>query len=84
MRFLFFSVLVVCALAFPWWIAAIGACYYAFRYTAYELIILGMMIDVQFGGMGGGFLGTTHAFTFMSTLIVVIAESVKPQLVFYR
>ncbi len=45
LRSIFFVVLIAITAFLPVWLFCIGAILYAFRYTAYELIILSIFID---------------------------------------
>lgn len=81
MRLLIFIGVILIALFVPFWVFLPVAIAYAFWVPAYELILLGAVIDAQFG------LGVSHfAYMYLTALALVVlgAELAKPHLVFYR
>ena len=48
-RFIFFSSIFILGVVGPFVVFIVGACVYALRYTAYELIVLAGMIDAYYG-----------------------------------
>lgn len=78
-RVLSFIVVFLCALFFPFWVFLPAAVVYGFVYAPYELMLIGVLIDVQFGDVGTstGYLYT--AVTAVSAIMVVLA---KPHLRF--
>lgn len=61
----------------PWLLAPVAAVY-ALRFFAPELIVFGALIDSYFGHDG-----TLPIYVIGASLIVVVAEIVKPHLSFY-
>ena len=49
MRWIFLIGVVLLGFMFPWWAFFVVAALYMVRYTAYELIALGILLDVSFG-----------------------------------
>ena len=80
-RVLFFCVMVALSTFLPVWLFAIAVCAYAFRYTAYELILLGMFIDT-FYGLDMPFVIPYYTLTIIVGLIFI--EWIKPQLLLYN
>ncbi len=81
LRFLLFVALIgLCAYA-PVWLYGMALFWYAIRYTAYELIFLGVFLDA-FYGMDGGFLIPVYTFGVIIGLLVL--ESVKPHISVYN
>lgn len=57
-------VIIILTPVMPWWLFAIVAIGYCYRFTGYELIVLGVLIDAYYG----------HAFTIpVYTLIAILA-----------
>jgi hypothetical protein len=76
-----FIVVALVGLFMPIWFCILASLCYAFWWTGYELIVLGVLIDAQFG------LGTSifaYTYTLMLGAVVLSAESIKPYLSFYR
>ncbi len=49
MRVLTFIFIALIGFLGPWWLLIPAVLYYAFRYTAYELLILGFALDLSYG-----------------------------------
>lgn len=79
MRVLYFCVVVFLLIAVHPVLGCLAAIVYAFRYTAYELIILGFLLDALFG-----FSGAAFGYTLMAAVIFFAAEFLKPFLAFYE
>lgn len=80
-RVLFFYVIVALATFLPVWLFIIAVCAYALRYTAYELILLGILIDAFYG------FSTPFAipyYTICTTCLLIFIEWIKPQLSLYN
>lgn len=59
----------------PWWLLLAAALLYAFRYTAYELLLLGFFLDVSYGIAPVPFI-----YTFAALGILLFMETLKPRL----
>lgn len=76
MRFFYCAVIIIAAILLPWWAAAILWVWYAFVFRAYELVVLGILLDAYFG-----YVFPWHLFyTLVATLICFGAELVKPRI----
>lgn len=81
MRIIIFIGLLVLSLFVPFWIFLPFVFLYALWQSAYELIILGMFIDAQFGLSAVSF---GYLYTFTLGTIVLVAEFIKPHMSFYN
>ena len=81
LRFSLFLILIGLCTYAPVWLYVVALCCYAIRYTAYELIILGVFLDA-FYGMDGGFMIPVYTLGVIIGLLVV--ESVKPHISVYN
>lgn len=61
-----------------WWLFVPIGIGYAFRYTAYELIALGFMVDWYFGGVS-----VVPLYGLLSLMLVIVMEWLKPALMVY-
>ena len=77
---LFVILLFLCAFA-PLWVCAVALVCYALRYTAYELIILAVCLDVLYG-MQLRFSVPYYTLVVLSGLIII--ESIKPHIWVYN
>ncbi len=77
MRFLFFIFLILLTLSLPWWAIIPLWLLYAFRYTAYELVVFGVLLDAYVGA------GTPFhvVYTGIATLSCIGMEWLKPRMV---
>lgn len=80
-RILAFGVVVTGALFLPFWYFVPLACVYAFVFSPYELLILGVLIDAEFGDPS---LGMSYRYTLAITCIVLASFFLKPYIRFYR
>lgn len=78
--FLFFIVILV-ALFLPVWAFVVGAILYALVYTPYEILILALCIDAQFGDPSRGLW---FLYTLSTAVILLATVFIKPQLRFYK
>ncbi len=81
MRVLLFFIVILTALFMPLWSFVGIAFVYALLYTPYELLILAVCIDAQFGDP---YRGLWFLYTLSASGIVLITVRLKPQLRFYR
>jgi hypothetical protein len=68
------------ALFLPLWSFVILAVLYAFVFSGYELIVLSVLIDAQFGDTGAG---VWYAYTLSASLVLLVSVYLKPYLRFY-
>jgi hypothetical protein len=78
-RILACIVLVILGFVGPWWLLAVAAFFYAFRYVAYELLVLGCMLDLSYGAGAAPF---PALYTIAALALVLFAAVVKPRLNF--
>ncbi len=81
MRILLCMVLVILGFVGPWWLLLIAAFLYAFRYVAYELLVLGFLLDVSYGA---GTETLPVYYTLTALALILFAAVVKPRLNFKR
>lgn len=79
MRVVFFISIAALGFALPFPAFLLCALWYALRYYAPELLILGAVIDAQYGLSLGG-IGFPFAYTVALALLVLMIEEVKPHL----
>lgn len=77
MRALAFAVVVIIGFVGPWWLLFIAAPLYAFRYAAYELLLIGFMLDLSYGAGGDPF---PVRYTFAFAVLLILMAVVKPRL----
>lgn len=83
MRLIAFIVVSVLAYVLPLWAGALVLVVYAFQYTAYELILLGALLDAHYG-VTLSWLPVPILYTAGITLILIIVEALKPLMSFYE
>lgn len=81
MRLFFFVVLIFSAYLLPIWLFLLLCFAYAVLFQAYELLILGLLVDAQFGI---GVFPYSALYTLSIGTIIFVAEIIKPYLLFYR
>ncbi len=74
MRIIAFIVLIFICTLLPWYLALACACVYAFYYTAYELLILALMIDAYYGAYS-----VVPYYTLGTVMILVSVDFIKPR-----
>lgn len=80
MRIFLFIIMILIALFLPVWVFVAGAFLYALLYTPYEILILAVCIDAQFGDPTRGLW---FLYTLSASSAVLITVLLKPQLRFY-
>lgn len=75
-----FIILLLLSASAPLWLFVLCAIAYMFRFTAYEVIVLGVCIDVYYGG--GGI--SIPYYTLGSTLLLLLIEYAKPYISLYN
>lgn len=83
MRALSFTALFILSFALPWWFVLILSVVYAFRYCAYELIVLGVLLDAVYGGALSSHI-VPVVYTLTMTVIIFVVEILKPHLSLYK
>lgn len=73
------TIIAIClsVLVSPWLLLPV-ACLHALAWFAWELILIGLCVDVYFGAASG-----LPYYTLAAIVLVSAAEWVKPQLLFY-
>ena len=79
-RTLSFIGMTLCALFLPVWAFILLAPLYAFVFSPYELLVLGVCIDAQFGEVGRG---VWCLYTVITAGVTIFSMSVRPFLRFY-
>ena len=78
MRLLYILLLVIVSVIAPWWCTLILWIPYAFRFRAYELIALGILLDAYFG-----YATLWHIFyTVSATVLYFGVELLRPRIAF--
>lgn len=72
--------MVLVALFLPFWIFALLAFFYACVWTPYELLVIAVLIDAQFGNSE---LGISCMYTLVASIFFVAGTYIKPLLRFY-
>ncbi|MFM2381848.1 MAG: hypothetical protein RLZZ76_615 [Candidatus Parcubacteria bacterium] len=74
------ALILLCSVVYlPLPVSLVLVCCYSFYFTAYELIIFGLCIDVFYGNMGG-----VPYYLLVATSIFVLVEWMKPRLLMYN
>ncbi len=81
MRILFFIGVALIGLLFPLWAFCIAALCYIVWKPGYELLVLGVCIDAQFGMP---LFGIPFLYTMVTALMVLVLNLIKPHLSIYR
>ncbi len=81
-RFIFFLIILVTSFFVPWWAYAPLALLYGLRYTAYELIVLGVVLDLSAGFMGAGGVPLPIVYSAIALASVVAGHILRPYLAF--
>jgi hypothetical protein len=81
MRIFLFIVIILIALFLPLWAFVIAASIYALLYTPYELLVLAVCIDAQFGDPSRGLW---FLYTLCVAGVLLGSVFIKPQLRFYK
>lgn len=79
-RIICFIGVAIMALMLPLWMFVCGAFAYAFAFSPYELLVLSMCIDAQFGDVGRG---VWYMYTGAVAVVTILTLSVRPYLRFY-
>lgn len=79
-RIISFICVLLAALFFPVWVFACLAPLYAFVFAPYEILVLGVCIDAQFGDTARG---VWFIYTGIAALAMLSVMAVRPLLRFY-
>lgn len=80
-RILLFLGVYLIALFMPFWLVTIAALSYALVYRAYELVMLGALLDIFFVSVA---YPVVYPYTLTLATVVFIVELLKPRLSFYE
>ncbi|MCR4285562.1 MAG: hypothetical protein NUW00_01570 [Candidatus Kaiserbacteria bacterium] len=80
-RIISFVTALLCAVFLPFWVFVCISCAYALTWTPFELIIIGVYIDAQFGNPNAG---VWFMYTLTAIIFVGISILAKPYLRFYN
>lgn len=69
------------ALYLPFWCFAILACIYTCVWLPYELLIIAVLVDAQFGSAP---FATSYLYTLTTSIFIVTSIYAKPFLRFYK
>lgn len=78
-RIFSFIAVAASALFFPLWAFSLAALVYAFAFSPYELLLIGVLIDAGFGSPGG----TSYGYTAVAAGACIIAAYLRPYLSVY-
>jgi len=78
LRALLFLIITVLWYVGLWWVSLPLCLWYTYRYTAYELIVLGVCIDIQFQ-----VYTSWPYYSIFGTTLVIIVEWLRPHLAVY-
>lgn len=79
MRVIYFVLIVIASVTVPWWLAITLWAVYAFIFGAYELIVLGVLLDAYFG-----YVSFFNVFYLVAAVILCVGvELLRPRLAFY-
>ena len=81
LRVLSFCVVVIVGYLLPFWAFAAAACVYAVLFGPYELLILAVIIDAQFGEFSRG---AWYSYTLLCSVVLVVVTCARPYLRFYE
>lgn len=78
----FSLITVVLAMLFlPFWVSVCFMLLYAYVYSAYELLLIAVLIDAQFGSAENGLW---YLYTLSASFILILTVYTKPHLRFYQ
>ncbi len=80
-RFFLYIAVVLSALFLPFWAFVLIAFVYALFFAPHEVIVVGVLIDAQFGEVG---IGVWYLYTLATIGIFFVTLYSKPYLSFYR
>lgn len=80
MRLILFSIFFIVSTSIPFAVFILFSILYAFRFLAYELIFLGIILDSFFGPAAAGF---SFSYTAVALGSFIVAGLVKPYLSVY-
>jgi hypothetical protein len=76
-RIVSFALIFLSALFLPFWFFLCACIVYGFFYSPYELMIIGLLIDAQFGGTGDI---SMYTYTLSLIILSVVLFILKPYL----
>lgn len=69
----------------PWWFVLVVALLLAAHYTAYEILIAGVLLDTVYGATGAfAVFGVPLIFTLVTAAVFLAAHYIKHHLIFYE
>ncbi len=80
-RIVSFVGVLLTTLFLPYWVFVPVAFVYALMCTPYELLIIAVCVDAQFGDMNGG---VWYLYTLTIAVILIVTTSIKPYFQFYK
>ena len=69
--------MVLISFVFPWWILLPCVCFYAMRYHAYEVVLVGVLLDVSHG-MSFTLVPFPCVYTVIACVVLYVCEHIKP------
>ena len=69
---------------FPWWLSALIALLLLIRYTAYEVLLGGVLFDVLYSAGAGAFFGVPYVGTLFATALFIVFFYFKRSLIWYN
>ena len=83
-RIVFDLLLFVSVFLAPWWITCLIAVLILARFSAYEVVFAGILMDALGGAPTEKMYGIEFVFTIIMVVMVVLFILVKPRLIAYR
>lgn len=80
-RLVSYALLFLVALFFPFWVFLLLSIIYGFVYEPYELLIIGLIVDAQFGDVGQY---ESYTYTISIAILSTALFFIKPQLRIYK
>lgn len=77
-RILVLIIGIFAAFVFPWWVASAIALIGLTWLAAYEVVVIGVILDALSGASIAGFLGVEFVFTICFVIVAVIRYGIEP------
>jgi hypothetical protein len=79
-----FNILMLGSILFlPWWVTAIIAVGFLFKFKAYEVILWGVFADILYSSPAPSFYNIEFLFTIGAVVFFVLTYFIKKRLMFY-
>jgi hypothetical protein len=78
------AVLGLAVFTLPWWVTFAIAVLFLVRFSGYEILFWGFVMDVLYGASLPGFFGFPFMGTAGAALLLMVSFLIKRRLIFYR